>query len=266
MAPGSDPATLLKTILAAHPKGIGVTALSRKAHIHRNMAAKYLEVLLASGQVEMQKVGMTKLFVLKETAPLRTQLTYEKELEEKNRQLERDIAFFTRKAYELANLSPDADIYQWVCDGALVLVPDAVISYSSYDPETCSLTVRTIAGDRNNILEKYFPRSIGLNTPVTDPESLLIMRGGSLFKVPGGLHVATYGQIPPMVCSRIEKEIHWISTYAIGFTAEGQVLGALVLLKCGEGEIERPDTLIAYARLSALAVQNWLDRQNITDR
>jgi hypothetical protein len=260
MVPGPDPATLLKTILSAYPKGIGVTALSRKAHIHRNMAAKYLEVLLASGQVEMQKVGMTKLYVLKETPPLGTQLTYEKELEEKNRQLENDIAFFTKKAEEFTNLSPDADIYQQICDGAQVLVPDAVISYSSYDPGTCSLTVRTLAGDRNNIFEKYFPRSIGLNMPVTDPESLLILRAGCLFKIPGGLHVATFGQIPPMVCSRIENEIHWISTYAIGLAAKGQVLGALVILKCGKDEIERPDTLIAYARLSALAVQNWLEK------
>jgi hypothetical protein len=65
-----------------------------------------------------------------------------------------------------------------------------------------------------------------------------------------------------MVCSRIERGIHWISTYGIGLVADGHVLGAMVMFKCSEGPIERPDTLTAYTRISALALRNWLAEQS----
>lgn len=91
-----------------------------------------------------------------------------------------------------------------------------------------------------------------------DPEAILMVKNENLFQVPGGLHVVTFGQIPPMVCSRIEKKIHLVSTYTIGLFAQEQFLSAMGILKCGEGPIERPDTLIAYTRLSALVLWKWL--------
>jgi PAS domain S-box-containing protein len=186
-----------------------------------------------------------------------TDITTEKELGEKVGQQDRDIGFLSQKAFEFAHHSPETDIYEAIGNGALQLVPDAIISLSSFDPSTCSLTVRTIVGDRGNVFKKFCDKSIGLEMPI-DPEPILILKTGNLFQVPGGVHVVTFGQIPPMVCSRIEKKIHLVSTYAIGLSAHEQLLGAMGILKCGEGPIERPDTLTAYTRISALALRNWL--------
>jgi hypothetical protein len=66
--------------------------------------------------------------------------------------------------------------------------------------------------------------------------------------------VVTFGQIPPIVASKIEGEIHWMSTNVIGLFAHEKLLCSLGILKCSEGPIERPDILTAYVRLSSLAL------------
>lgn len=178
----------------------------------------------------------------------------ERELAEKNRWIE----FLSRKSLEFTELSSETDIYGNICEGVLEVVPDAVISHSSYDPTTGSLTVRSIMGDHENILGRYFPGSIGLSIPLKDPEAIQMMRSGKLHTIPGGLHVATFGQIPPLLCSRIEEKIHWVSTWGIGLASQGYLLSAMVLLKCGNGPLNHEETLEAYARVSSLALRKWL--------
>lgn len=179
---------------------------------------------------------------------------FERELAEKNRWIE----FLSRKSLEFTEFSPETDMYGNICKGALEVVPDAVISHSSYDPATGSLTVRTIMGDHENIFGRYFPGSIGLSMPLTDPEALLMMRSRKLHPIPGGLHVATFGRIPPLLSSRIEEKIHWVSTWGICLANNEQLLSALVILKCSDGPVEQTETLEAYARVSSLALKKWL--------
>ena len=50
----------LKQILKWHPRGITISDLATKLEINRNLIAKYLDILLISGQVEMQVIGAAK--------------------------------------------------------------------------------------------------------------------------------------------------------------------------------------------------------------
>lgn len=59
---GTDFDTLLST-LAAHPEGISIQEVAEMMGIHRNTAAKYLEVLLSRGEVDVRRVGVSKLFI-----------------------------------------------------------------------------------------------------------------------------------------------------------------------------------------------------------
>jgi predicted transcriptional regulator len=44
--------TRIKILLQPHPKGLTITEISSRLKMNRNSVAKYLEVLLISGQVE----------------------------------------------------------------------------------------------------------------------------------------------------------------------------------------------------------------------
>lgn len=74
MTPGPDPRERIKAILRANPRGLGITETAQKARMHRNVVAKYLDILLVSGEAEMRKAGMTKIYTLARRVPVSAML------------------------------------------------------------------------------------------------------------------------------------------------------------------------------------------------
>lgn len=66
----------IQKILKANPRGMTVTDISKKIGINRNSVAKYLDVLLVSGKVEMRLVGPAKLFFLSQRVPISAMLNF----------------------------------------------------------------------------------------------------------------------------------------------------------------------------------------------
>jgi len=60
----------IKAILRGTTKGLTVTEISRSIKINRNSVAKYLDILLTSGQVEMKAVGSAKMYSLTKRIPI----------------------------------------------------------------------------------------------------------------------------------------------------------------------------------------------------
>lgn len=60
----------IRTLLKAHPKGLIITEIAQRLGINRNSAAKYLEILLFTGQVEIRQVGMAKIYTASQRVPL----------------------------------------------------------------------------------------------------------------------------------------------------------------------------------------------------
>jgi len=64
----------VKEFLRSNPRGMTITEMSREIKINRNSVAKYLDVLLISGQVEMKQLGPAKLFYLSQRIPMSAML------------------------------------------------------------------------------------------------------------------------------------------------------------------------------------------------
>jgi PAS domain S-box-containing protein len=60
----------IKTILKKNTKGMTVTDIAREININRNSVAKYLDILLISGQAEMVTFGPAKVFFPSSRLPL----------------------------------------------------------------------------------------------------------------------------------------------------------------------------------------------------
>jgi PAS domain S-box-containing protein len=67
---------LVKKALRENPKGMTVSDISREIRINRNSVAKYLDVLLISGRVEMRSIGPAKVFSLSHRIPLSALLNF----------------------------------------------------------------------------------------------------------------------------------------------------------------------------------------------
>jgi PAS domain S-box-containing protein len=66
----------LKQILKWHPRGITISDLATKMEMNRNLISKYLDILLISGQVEMQVIGAAKVFFPSHRVPISSMLEY----------------------------------------------------------------------------------------------------------------------------------------------------------------------------------------------
>jgi PAS domain S-box-containing protein len=70
----------IKNVLKEHPQGLIITDIVKKVKINRNTAGRYLENLLVSGQVEMRRFGMAKIYTLSQRVPLSALLSISSEL------------------------------------------------------------------------------------------------------------------------------------------------------------------------------------------
>jgi PAS domain S-box-containing protein len=70
----------IKEVLEKHPEGISITALVKSVEVNRNTAGRYLENLLLSGQVEMRRFGMAKMYSLTKRLPVSSVLSISSEL------------------------------------------------------------------------------------------------------------------------------------------------------------------------------------------
>jgi len=60
----------IKGILKWHPRGMTISDLASAIAMNRNLVAKYLDMLLISGQVEMEVIGAAKVYFLSHRVPI----------------------------------------------------------------------------------------------------------------------------------------------------------------------------------------------------
>jgi PAS domain S-box-containing protein len=75
-----DKITKIKRLLKTRPKGLTISDISQVLKINRNSVAKYLEILLITGQVEMRAYGNAKVYYLSQRVPFSAMLRFASEL------------------------------------------------------------------------------------------------------------------------------------------------------------------------------------------
>lgn len=66
----------IKSLLRIHRKGLTITDISEKLHLNRNSTAKYLEILLISGDVNLNAIGPAKVYTFSQKMPISAMLKF----------------------------------------------------------------------------------------------------------------------------------------------------------------------------------------------
>ncbi len=66
----------IKQHLRSNPRGLTISDLASKVIMNRNLVAKYLDMLLISGQVEMLVLGAAKVYFLSHRVPISAMLEF----------------------------------------------------------------------------------------------------------------------------------------------------------------------------------------------
>jgi PAS domain S-box-containing protein len=75
-----DKVDKIKRVLKWHQRGMTISDLASEMKINRNLVAKYLDMLLIAGQVEMQVIGAAKVFFLSRRVPISALLEFSSDM------------------------------------------------------------------------------------------------------------------------------------------------------------------------------------------
>jgi PAS domain S-box-containing protein len=70
----------IKRMLKWHQRGMTISDMASEMKINRNLVAKYLDMLLIAGQVEMQVIGAAKVFFLSRRVPISALLEFSSDM------------------------------------------------------------------------------------------------------------------------------------------------------------------------------------------
>ncbi len=76
----SEKVDKIKRILKWHQRGMTISDLASEMKMNRNLVAKYLDMLLISGHVEMQLIGAAKVYFLAQRVPISALLEFSSDL------------------------------------------------------------------------------------------------------------------------------------------------------------------------------------------
>ena len=66
----------LKSLLRFHRNGLTITDIAEKLRLNRNSTAKYLEILLISGEVNLNNFGPAKVYTFSQKMPVSAMLKF----------------------------------------------------------------------------------------------------------------------------------------------------------------------------------------------
>jgi len=68
---GTDEEARIREVLREQPLGMNIKEIAGAVGLSRNSAAKYLDVLAATGHLEVRQIGNAKLYYLSRRVPAR---------------------------------------------------------------------------------------------------------------------------------------------------------------------------------------------------
>ena len=193
-------------------------------------------------------------------------ITGQKEAEAKIRQYIADREFLTQTALGFMNLKDDENLYQYIADQILTLIPDQVVAVSSIDPTERTVTLQSVAGLDESALEEFrnlgvflFGKTFSLDR---DPDVEAILK--TKYLTPGpALYNLLFREFPQEVCIRLGKRIGFGKSYVMGFVHEGTIFGSVVLVLRPGQELKNKEILELFLNQASIALLHQHARQEL---
>lgn len=169
----------------------------------------------------------------------------------------RDLAFLSRTAMELVELSPEEDIYQFIGQRLQELCGDSAILVNSFDEASATFCVREAVGfgDRLGKVNKLLgTQLVGMPAPING-EARIGLKSGKLAHVQGGLYMLASGGVPEGICEEMEEVLGLGNVYAIGFAWNGGLFGSAAILAPEGTKLRNPAVIETFVWQSSVALQ-----------
>jgi PAS domain S-box-containing protein len=167
------------------------------------------------------------------------------------------LEFLSQASIKLSEMMPEQDIYQYVANQLVILVPESMVFVNTQPSKTEMNTVasatssssfargiRTIGGD-----------PVGRKFKISEKAQFTIHRG-KISVLGGGVYELSFGQIPKPICKIAEKVAGIKKIFSIGFYWKGEVFGsAAILTKQDSTELKNAGIIETFINLASVALQ-----------
>ncbi|RPJ53800.1 MAG: PAS domain S-box protein [Methanobacteriota archaeon] len=185
------------------------------------------------------------------------------------KQYVKNMEFLARTAMELVDLPPETDIYQYIAERVLALVPTAKIFVESYDEVNHQFSMRAIVNQdfREDVKRLLGQDVVGMvfrvgnlfETPFH--ETLDTVRGirEHVFRPPHeaagrSLYDICFRQIPEEICEQILLQFDIGKLYGIGLTWEDQLFGIIGIFMAPGEVLEDRQAYESFVRQASIAI------------
>ena len=188
------------------------------------------------------------------------------EITERKRYL-RNTMFLARTAIDLVDLPPVDDIYQYIVDRLMELVPGAYAYIFSYSESDRQFAIRVVAGEefRKGLMELLSRDPVGLVLPIArifdapyheTPESMRGLQEFVLRPRPSSwsFYHLCFRAIPEEVCEAILTRFDIQTIWVMGLVWHDEIFGiASIFLPPGR-ELEDRETIESFIRQASIAL------------
>ncbi len=185
-------------------------------------------------------------------------ITEHVEAKERKEQLIHSLKFLSESSMKFVEITPEENIHQLIADQIYGLLGNCYALVNSYDisSNTMELKATTGIGKQLNTVLKILGRDlIGMSFIMTDDFAKSELTKGKIVKVPGGIHVLSFGKLPKKACSDIEKVLGIREIYSMGFARGGKLYGNAVILLRNDFELKDTEIVETFMRQASVALQ-----------
>lgn len=182
--------------------------------------------------------------------------------EEKNREHLAEMEFLSRKAREFLELPSGADIFHAILDGLRELVPDSIITVSSFDYRTGTIITRSVWSNEVATLFKQLTGEdlIGKMFSVTDPDAIINMKAGRIRRIPGDVYYIMFGMVSMAISRQIEQSFEMgEDKYAVGLVYRDRLLGSVLIIPKKGRPLLHQNLIEIYLRQASITLAQRLD-------
>lgn len=179
----------------------------------------------------------------------------------------RNTSFLARTAIDLVDLPPVGDIYQYIVDRLMELVPGAYAYLFSWDEADRQFIMRAVAGEeaRNGLAELLGRDPIGLVLPIArvfdapyreTPGSLRGLREFVLRPEPSSwsFYHLCFGALPEEVCEALLTRFNVAKLCVMGLVWREEIFGIAGICLPPGRDLENRETVESFVRQASIAL------------
>jgi PAS domain S-box-containing protein len=183
----------------------------------------------------------------------------------RERQYVRNLEFLARTSAELADIQDDENLFQYIADRLVELVPESLVVVMSINPLVRITTCEALSGDSQMVqgIINNFGNLVGVLFPMDSiPEAVPFLSQSSLQEGAERLYIQAYRMLPEVLCDAVQERLSLGKNYGMGCVCRGGLYGNVsIRLKKGK-ELQNRETIEAFVRQAGVALQ----RRHIRER